>query len=233
MPETDSPLRPPSPPGAARCSPGGSSTRRSRASSRSTGPSPRFRRPPLAGEPAGGFMRYSSGTTGRPKGIKRPLPEAGIDDPPEASPLEPLVRRVWGFDEPTPYTSLRPRFHHFAPAGFSTTARRPGGTVVMMERFDPEFALECSERYRVTYSQRVPTMFSRMLELPEAAPTSPITSAPARSTSRTSGRGYRPESSINACARRATGAITAHGSSEEEERRWPGISRTTRNFNPP
>ena len=120
---------------------------------------------PLAEEPAGNFMLYSSGTTGRPKGIKRPLVDASVDDP-EAFPVRGLLQRIWGFDRNTVYLSPAPLYHS-APAAFSTTAQALGGTVVMMEHFDPSFALECIERYRVTHSQWVPTMFSRMLKQPE------------------------------------------------------------------
>ena len=120
----------------------------------------------LATQPAGGMMLYSSGTTGRPKGIKRALPECSIEDA-DAFPVRGLLSDLWKFDHDTVYLSPAPMYHS-APAGFSFTAQLLGGTVVMMERFDALHSLECIDRYAVTHSQWVPTMFSRMLKLPEA-----------------------------------------------------------------
>ena len=117
---------------------------------------------PLAEEPAGGVMMYSSGTTGRPKGILRPLPEASIAE--DASPLRMLQSMLWGFDENTVYLSPAP-LYHAAPLGFSATAQSLGGTVVYMPRFDAAQALQAIEEHGVTHSQWVPTMFSRMLKL--------------------------------------------------------------------
>jgi fatty-acyl-CoA synthase len=120
---------------------------------------------PLADEPSGGFMLYSSGTTGRPKGILRPLPKAKIHQDP--GPVGALARALWGFDEQTVYLSPAPLYHS-APIAFSIAAQALGGTVVMMPAFGETEALEAIERHRVTHSQWVPTMFSRMLKLPEA-----------------------------------------------------------------
>lgn len=119
---------------------------------------------PLDDEIAGGMMLYSSGTTGRPKGIKRPLPECAIDAD-DAFPIRNLLRNLWKFDRKTVYLSPAPLYHS-APAGFCFTTQLLGGTVVMMEGFDAMLALEFIERYHVTHSQWVPTMFSRMLKLP-------------------------------------------------------------------
>ncbi len=121
---------------------------------------------PLAEEPAGAFMLYSSGTTGRPKGILRPLPGNSIRD--DAGPVGALQRGLWGFDEHSIYLSPAPLYHS-APLGFTTATQALGGTVVMMQRFDPVEALRAIEQFRVTHSQWVPTMFSRMLKLPEGA----------------------------------------------------------------
>jgi len=121
---------------------------------------------PLAEEPAGTFMLYSSGTTGRPKGILRPLPEIGIGEP-GSNALSGMQRSLWGCGENTVYLSPAPLYHS-APIGFTTGVHGLGGTVVMLKRFDPVQALQAIEQYRVTHSQWVPTMFSRMLKLPEA-----------------------------------------------------------------
>lgn len=121
---------------------------------------------PLADEPAGQFMLYSSGTTGRPKGIVRPLPGYKIHE--DAGPVGALQRLLWGFDEHTVYLSPAPLYHS-APIGFTTAVIALGGTVVMMPRFDEIAALRAIETHRITHSQWVPTMFTRMLKLPEEA----------------------------------------------------------------
>ena len=118
----------------------------------------------LADEPAGSFMLYSSGTTGRPKGIYRPLPPNKIHE--DVGALGALQGGLWGFDENTVYLSPAPLYHS-APIGFCTAAQALGGTVVMMQRFDEVGALKAIETHRVTHSQWVPTMFTRMLKLPE------------------------------------------------------------------
>ena len=116
----------------------------------------------LAEEPAGTFMLYSSGTTGRPKGIVRPLPDLMIHEDP--GPLTAVLKMLWGFDESTVYLSPAPLYHS-APISFCIAIQTLGGTVVMMPRFDAVGALRAIEEHRVTHSQWVPTMFSRMLKL--------------------------------------------------------------------
>ncbi|MCZ6458922.1 MAG: AMP-binding protein [Gammaproteobacteria bacterium] len=119
---------------------------------------------PLAEEPAGQFMLYSSGTTGRPKGILRPLSGKMIND--DAGPLGGLQQTLWGFDSDTVYLSPAPLYHS-APIGFCTATLALGGTVVLMPRFDEIGALQAIEDFAITHSQWVPTMFTRMLKLPE------------------------------------------------------------------
>ena len=119
---------------------------------------------PLADQPRGGDMLYSSGTTGRPKGIKPNLPDRQIDEPGDL--YIAVFKPMYGFGEDTVYLSPAP-IYHAAPLRFGATIQSTGGTVVMMHRFDPEQALAAIERYRVTHSQWVPTMFVRMLKLPE------------------------------------------------------------------
>jgi fatty-acyl-CoA synthase len=118
---------------------------------------------PLARQPAGQFMLYSSGTTGRPKGILRPPLTYNIDE--DAGVVGALQKALWGFDEQTTYLSPAPLYHS-APIGFCTAAQALGGTVVMMPRFDEIGALQAIEDHRITHSQWVPTMFTRMLKLP-------------------------------------------------------------------
>jgi len=110
-------------------------------------------------------MLYSSGTTGRPKGILRPLAGTKIHE--DAGPVGALQQMLWNFNEETIYLSPAPLYHS-APIGFCTAALALGGTVIMMPRFDEAGALKAIEKYRVTHSQWVPTMFTRMLKLPEA-----------------------------------------------------------------
>jgi long-chain acyl-CoA synthetase len=120
---------------------------------------------PIADERAGGAMLYSSGTTGRPKGVKRANVEGPqpIDAP---SPLAGIGQALLGFSPDMIYLSPAP-LYHAAPLGWSMAVHGVGGTVVMMERFDPEAALAAIERYRITSAQWVPTHFVRMLKLPE------------------------------------------------------------------
>ena len=119
---------------------------------------------PLADEPAGQFMLYSSGTTGRPKGILRPLSGAKIHE--DAGPVGALQQLLWGFDQETIYLSPAPLYHS-APISFCTATLALGGTVVMMPRFDEVGALRAIDEHKVTHSQWVPTMFTRILKLPE------------------------------------------------------------------
>ena len=118
---------------------------------------------PLAEEPAGSFMLYSSGTTGRPKGIFRPLPEGSIAE--DNNPVGGLQQALWGFDENAVYLSPAPLYHS-APIGFCQAVQALGGTVAMMRRFDPIQALQAIDDHSITHSQWVPTMFTRLLKLP-------------------------------------------------------------------
>lgn len=115
-------------------------------------------------QPAGADMLYSSGTTGRPKGIKVALPERQVDEP--GNPLLPLLQLMYGFDDTITYLSPAP-VYHAAPLRYGACVHAVGGTLVMMEKFEPEAALRAIETYGVTHSQWVPTMFVRMLKLPE------------------------------------------------------------------
>jgi long-chain acyl-CoA synthetase len=120
--------------------------------------------PRLTDQPRGAEMLYSSGTTGRPKGIKPPLPEIQVDQPGEV--LVGLVKQVYGVGPDTVYLSPAP-VYHAAPLRWCGAVHALGGTVVVMDRFDPEAALAAIERYRITVTQMVPTMFIRMLKLPD------------------------------------------------------------------
>ncbi|MFI4933032.1 MAG: AMP-binding protein [Caulobacterales bacterium] len=117
---------------------------------------------PIPDESLGNAMLYSSGTTGRPKGILRPLPDC---PPGEALPLYAFLADLWRYREGMIYLSPAPLYHS-APHVAVNLTLRVGGTAIIMEHFDPGEFLALVERYRVTHSQLVPTMFSRMLKLP-------------------------------------------------------------------
>ncbi|MHA3794245.1 acyl-CoA synthetase [Sphingomonas sp. YL-JM2C] len=119
---------------------------------------------PIADEAPGQDMLYSSGTTGHPKGIKRPRPAGGIDEP---TPVTNLARTLYGMDADSIYLCPAPLYHS-APLRYSMSVNQLGGTVIVMTKFDPEEALRLIERHRVTHAQWVPTHFVRMLKLPEA-----------------------------------------------------------------
>jgi long-chain acyl-CoA synthetase len=116
---------------------------------------------PLAEQPRGEVMAYSSGTTGRPKGIKRPLSGLSIDEP---MPLMTLFEGLFGINADAVYLSTAP-LYHAAPLGFCMQAQSAGATVVCMEHFDPVETLVAIEEHGVTHSQWVPTMFVRMLKV--------------------------------------------------------------------
>jgi fatty-acyl-CoA synthase len=118
---------------------------------------------PVANAHEGAPLWFSSGTSGRPKGVLRDLPglPAGTADDQAL-----WYARRYGFGPSTVHLALGP-LHHAAPIGFSTMVQRFGGTVVLTERFDAEATLEYIQRYRVTFSHVVPTMFVRWLKLPD------------------------------------------------------------------
>lgn len=115
--------------------------------------------------PLGRDLLYSSGTTGRPKGVLKPLWPAHLRG--QTDPEALGTARIMGMDEHTVYLSPAP-LYHAAPLRYTLRVLELGGQAVIMERFDAETALALIERYRVTHSQWVPTMFSRMLKLPES-----------------------------------------------------------------
>ena len=124
----------------------------------------KFPQTPIADEGQGGAMLYSSGTTGRPKGVRRPVTgEQPIDAP---NGLAMMGARLYGWTPDSVYLSPAPLYHS-APLGWSMAVQALGGTVILMERFDPEDTLRLIEKHKVTTAQFVPTHFTRMLKLPE------------------------------------------------------------------
>lgn len=118
---------------------------------------------PIDDETAGADMLYSSGTTGRPKGIKPPLTGGRIDEP---NGLVNLMQSLFRFPSAPTYLSPAP-LYHAAPLRWCMCVHRLGGTVVVMEKFDPELALKLIEAHKCDCAQFVPTHFVRMLKLPE------------------------------------------------------------------
>ncbi len=118
---------------------------------------------PLPDRVEGADMLYSSGTTGRPKGVRLPMTDEPLGS---GEAVEGLLQFLFGADADSVYLSPAPGYHS-APMRFTRAMQRLGGTVVMMERFDAEAFLRDVERYQATFTQVVPTMFVRMLKLPE------------------------------------------------------------------
>ena len=119
---------------------------------------------PLGAEPAGEVMFYSSGTTGRPKTVVPPLSGAAYGERPNV--LAALMQARWGFGPDTVFLCAGP-LYHAGPTGFSQCVQRLGGTVVVMEEFDPVRTLELIEQHEVTHALFVPMHFARLLSLSE------------------------------------------------------------------
>ncbi|MDO8705585.1 MAG: acyl-CoA synthetase [Sulfuricaulis sp.] len=113
-------------------------------------------------EPRGADMLYSSGTTGRPKGVRPPLPERQVSEPGDT--MVSMFSGHFGCNKDTVYLSPAP-LYHAAPLRTCASVQALGGTAVVMDKFDPETALGAIEKYKITVSQWVPTMFVRMLKL--------------------------------------------------------------------
>jgi long-chain acyl-CoA synthetase len=111
---------------------------------------------------AGTDMLYSSGTTGRPKGVTRPFESVPLTTTPGG--VATLLQIMFGGTNDSIYLSPAP-FYHAAPLRFGMGTQALGATVVAMEHFDAEWYLELIEKYQVTTTQVVPTMFVRMLKL--------------------------------------------------------------------
>ncbi|MCV7220649.1 fatty-acid--CoA ligase FadD4 [Mycolicibacterium elephantis] len=119
---------------------------------------------PIDDEIEGDLLQYSSGTTGRPKGIRRELPHVHPSEAPNM--LSALLMAIQ-MDSDSVYLSPAP-LYHTAPCLWTMAAQAMGVTTVVMSKFDPESALQAIEKYRVTSGQFVPAMFVRMLKLPES-----------------------------------------------------------------
>ncbi len=117
---------------------------------------------PVADEISGFHLIYSSGTTGRPKGIRMPFTPGPIDEfnqsegkPMFYEPFKPLVAFNAG------------PLYHGAPLSGMIASHRLGGTFVTLRKFSAEAALSAMQEWKVNTAQFVPTMFVRMLALPD------------------------------------------------------------------
>ncbi|MGE0232369.1 MAG: AMP-binding protein [Flavobacteriaceae bacterium] len=118
----------------------------------------------VEGRPRGSSMLYSSGTTGRPKGIRHPIENV----PPQIAPPRHLyLRELFRFSRDTVFLNPGP-FYHTAPLRMMIHAQREGATAIAFRRFDAETVLRAIETFGATCGMFVPTMFIRMLDLPEA-----------------------------------------------------------------
>ena len=129
---------------------------------------------PLSDQPRGSDMMYSSGTTGRPKGVKSAMLPIQIDQP--GDPITGLLAQAFKVGPADVYLQPAP-IYHAAPLKWAGAVQSLGGTVVMLDKFDAESALKAIQDYKVTVAQFVPTMFVRMLQLSDEVRSSYDTSS--------------------------------------------------------
>ena len=121
--------------------------------------------PPPLGADDDALIVYTSGTTGRPKGIRRPL--SGADPEAAVAPMVTVVSQIMGVPTGEGVQLVTGPMYHATPGSLATLGLHMGHTLVLMDKWEPQRALELVERYRVSYMHMVPTMFQRLLALPE------------------------------------------------------------------
>lgn len=119
---------------------------------------------PVEHQSEGYYMFYSSGTTGRPKGILPAMPDVPFGT---GLTLDHQLGPGFGVSRAATYLNTGP-LYHAAPVGWSMATVRNGATAIFMSRFDAEQTLRVIQDHKVTHAQFVPTMFVRMLKLPDA-----------------------------------------------------------------
>ena len=156
---------------------------------------------------AGGPMTYTSGTTGKPKGVRRALPDMA---PEPIAEINAMFLQLFGI---TPkddgvHLVVSP-LYHTAVLNFCTNHLHFGHTVVLMDKWTPEGTLERIERYRVTTSHMVPTQFRRLLALPDDVKKRFDPSVPApRHPQRSALPGRREEADDRVVGQRASTSTT-------------------------
>jgi long-chain acyl-CoA synthetase len=118
---------------------------------------------PIADEQIGGRMVYSSGTTGRPKGLRT---ASANGSPVQINPAAAMFGQHYNFNADTVYLSPAPLYHS-APMAMTSAMQSTGATAIILDKFDPEQFLATIERYKITATMVVPTMFIRLLALPD------------------------------------------------------------------
>ncbi len=184
---------------------------------------------PIGDEIEGDLLQYSSGTTGRPKGIRRELTHL---PPAEAPGMMSALVGFW-LDPDATYLSPAP-LYHTAPSVWSMTIQGAGITTVVMDKFDAEGCLDAIQRHGVTHGQFVPAMFTRMLKLPETVRNSyDLSSLQARDARRGTVSGRDQEAAdrlVGSDRRRVLRLLGSDRVDADHRRRMAGAPRVGRPF---
>ena len=117
------------------------------------------------GRTAGASMTYTSGTTGKPKGVRRPLVDVSPD---VVAAQQAMFLALFGILPGSPGVHfVGAPLYHTAVLNFATNHLHLGHTLVLVDKWEPEAMLQLIERHKVTSSHMVPTQFNRLLKLPD------------------------------------------------------------------